>query len=81
MKVTEHLQSKEIKDYITSDTFRCFDTNIITYITKQLMNAIHDYTSYIEIVEARRKLHWFSVFRNEYEALYQSIHLFQKYLK
>ncbi|CUB36092.1 BREX-1 system phosphatase PglZ type A [Bacillus cereus] len=78
VKVTEHLQSKEIKDYITSDTFRCFDTSIITYITKQLMNAIHDYTSYIEIIAARRKLHWFSVFRNEYEALYQAIQLFQQ---
>ena len=78
VKVTEHIQSKEIKDYITSDTFSCFDTNIITYITKQLMDEMHDYTSYLETIAARRTLHWFSVFRNEYEALYQAIKLSKK---
>ncbi|EMA6342983.1 BREX-1 system phosphatase PglZ type A [Bacillus cytotoxicus] len=78
VKVKEHMQSKEIKDYITSDTFRYFDESIITYITNRLMDDFHDYESYIELITARRTLHWFEVFQHEYEALYQAIQLFQK---
>lgn len=81
VKVREHMQSKEIKDYITSDAFRYFDESIMTHITKQLLDDIHDYASYIELITARRTLHWFRVFQNEYEALYQAVQLFQKLLE
>ncbi|MGG0236534.1 BREX-1 system phosphatase PglZ type A [Bacillus tropicus] len=81
VKVKEHIQSKEIKDYIASDTFRCFDESIIAHITNQLIDDIHDYTSYIELITARRTLHWFDVLQYEYEALYQAIQLFQQVYK
>ncbi|MGM7634993.1 BREX-1 system phosphatase PglZ type A [Bacillus sp. Hm123] len=78
VKVREHMESKEMADYITSDTFRYFDESIINYITKQLLADIHDYEAYTELITARRTLHWFRALQHEYGALYQAVQLFQQ---
>lgn len=77
VNVREHMETKEMKDYITSDTFRYFDESVINYITQQLLADIPDYAAYIELITARRTLHWFQFFQHEYEGLYQAIQLFQ----
>lgn len=78
VRANDYIMEWEIKNYINSDTFRSFDEKIIEYIMDQLINDVHQYNNYIELVNIRRTKHWYSVFENEYKALTAAIELFQK---
>lgn len=73
VKVDDYIDEWEIKDYLKADTFPIFDEKIIHYIAAQLKNDIHQYNTYIEMIDERRTLHWYPEFQHEYEALTQAI--------
>ncbi|MBE7105490.1 BREX-1 system phosphatase PglZ type A [Bacillus cereus] len=77
VKVREYMEEKEMKEYITSDTFRYFDEKVISYITEQLLGDVHDYASYGELIAARRTSHWLSVYKHEYDLLQQAMQVFK----
>lgn len=78
VKIDQYIKDWEVNDYIKSETFRVFDENIIQSISNQLLNEIHQYDAYIELIGGRRALHWYSEFQNEYDAVYHAVLLFKK---
>lgn len=78
VNVSDYLEEWEIKDYLKTDVFQIFDEKIINYIANQLINDIHQYDTYIDLIAERRTLHWYPEFKYEYESLVQAIHLLEK---
>lgn len=79
LKAKEYISTWEIENYIQCDTFKAFDTAIISKITQQLLLDIGEFDKYIDIILNRRTKHWFNTFKHEYECIYWAIELFKNW--
>lgn len=81
LKIDDLIEHWEISDYKGTDTFSIFDQKIIEFITSQLLNDIQQYDIYLDLIDERRKLHWYPEFVHEYESLKYAIQLLKKVLE
>lgn len=70
LNISEYISKWDIDSYIQSDTFKAFDEEIIKWLTKNLVDNIGEFERYRKIINRRRTTHWFSIYSNEYEAIY-----------
>lgn len=70
VNLREYVKKWEIEDYISCDTFKAFDEEIIKTLIKNLVENIGEYEKYRKIINRRRTTHWFNKFYNEYETIY-----------
>lgn len=73
--VNNYTKAWDIHDMMNLDTFRIFDKKILRYLVEQLTNNLNHFDSYLEITSKRRRLHWYSVYHYEYEAVRQAVQL------
>lgn len=78
LEVEKHIDRWDVEKYLNSSTFRIYDEKIIERISKGLSDELSEYERYKRIINKRRTSHWFSKYKNEYEALYYSIEIFEK---
>jgi uncharacterized protein (TIGR02687 family) len=64
----------EIKN---ADVFPFIDKAIIMYILNGLNNRIEDFEAYIKLIRLRRTKHFYEKFRSIYEALYNTVKMFE----
>lgn len=76
LKVREYIDSWEMEDYIECDTFKAFDEKIIEKLKEQLILDIGEFEKYRNIIQVRRKKHWYNLFKSEYECIFWAIELF-----
>jgi len=76
LKVREYIDNWEIEDYINCDTFKAFDEAIIRKLKEQLLISIGEFERYMDIIQTRRRKHWYNFFKSEYECIYWAIELF-----
>jgi uncharacterized protein (TIGR02687 family) len=81
IKVNEYIIGWDIKDFLHADSFPIFDEKIIDHISSQILNDIHQYETYIEMITKRRTLHWYPEFQYEYDSLIHAINLLKKSYK
>ncbi|PWA10019.1 BREX-1 system phosphatase PglZ type A [Pueribacillus theae] len=75
--VKEYIKEWEIESILSADAFRLFDEKIIRFLLEQLVNDVNQFHTYKEILLQRRRLHWYSEFQFEYEAIEQARWLLQ----
>ncbi|MFA8439749.1 BREX-1 system phosphatase PglZ type A [Pueribacillus sp. YX66] len=54
---------------VQADGFRQFDEKVIAYLQEQLVYDVNQFAYYKDILTERRRLHWYSEFQAEYEAI------------
>lgn len=67
------LSDAKLTDFENADIFPVIDRTIIRYIVSGLMNQLEDYDEYISMIEARKTRHFYSEFKEMYEALFYVI--------
>jgi uncharacterized protein (TIGR02687 family) len=77
LNVKDYVNNWDIEKYIECDTFRTFDSKIITKIVQNLLEGIQEFDKYRKHINARRTSHWFNHYRYEYEALSYAVALLQ----
>lgn len=70
LNISEYINKWDIDNYIQCDTFKVFDEEIIKWLIKNLVDNIGEFERYRKIINRRRTTHWFSIYSNEYEAIY-----------
>ena len=53
--------------------FEAIDETIIRYISELMLNGIENFDFIIELIETRRKKHWYKNYTSIYETLYYGI--------
>lgn len=69
------LDEHSVDDYSECETFEYIDKSIIIYLTNALIEGLNEYEKYLNLISIRRSKHWFSKFRNIYDALDAAIRL------
>lgn len=77
LELNTHLQKWDIKEYLGCDTFKSFDLAIINKLMNNLLNDLDEFNYYQEVIETRRTKHWYSKFKDIYEAIYWAIEIFK----
>ncbi len=75
VRAKEYADQLDVKDMVHLDAFSIYDEKIIHYLVEQLTSGIHHFEQYFDILAARRKLHWYSEYRHEYEAIFHAAEL------
>lgn len=75
-KIIEKLDAEELKK---SYTFRIFDKLHIEKLLKNLNSELNTFAEFIDLIETRRNLHFYSEYQNEYESLFWATRLFMFY--
>lgn len=71
--IIDLINKMEIESYINSDAFSVIDESVLKYITTQIINGVENFNLFVEYIENREKLFWFSDFKNEYKFLLNSL--------
>lgn len=79
MNVKSYIKEWDINDFLQCDLFPIFDETIIERLAAQVSSGIEEFEQQTAVILARRTLHWYSQFKQEYEALYWAIQLLKKY--
>ena len=72
-KIEMHIREWDIDEISSFDTFEIFDQRIVTYIIDQLLNNVGHYQTYEQLILDRRKTHWFTEYKDIYEAIIHAI--------
>lgn len=75
LNLKEYVSKWILENYVYCDTFKYFDEAILNKLINQLLDDIEEFDRYTEVIFERRKLHWYEVFENEYNAVYYAIEL------
>ena len=78
LEVEKYIEKWDIDKYLDSTTFRIYDEKIIEKILQNISNGLNEYERYKRIINRRRTGHWFSIYKNQYNALYYAIEIFEK---
>lgn len=65
--------------YMLASTFQVFDKLHIKELLNKLKTELNTYSDFLQLIETRKKLHFYKYYKNEYEAIYWAIKLFAKY--
>ncbi|MEG1009526.1 MAG: BREX-1 system phosphatase PglZ type A, partial [Clostridia bacterium] len=76
--IEELIGGMDIKEYKTSDAFKCIDNYILKYLVQQLFDGISEYEVYKEYITLRENKYWFEKLSNEYNFLKVAIAFFEK---
>jgi len=77
LNAKNYIDKWDVEKYIECDTFRAFDKKIIAKLIDNLLEGIGEFDKYRRIINGRRTSHWFEYYKNEYEALYFALELFE----
>ena len=78
LDLEEYIDKWDIDKYLGSTTFRAYDEKIIESILTGISDGLNEYERYKRIINGRRTSHWFSIYENEYNALYYGIEILKK---
>jgi len=75
LKIRELIESSNIEDFISCDSFKAIDEVIIGRIVRNIIGGVEEYDRYIGYHRDRRTKCWYSSFRDEYLAVVNAIEL------
>lgn len=78
LKADDYIVEWDIQHTVNMDVFPQFDEKVIQYISGQIREDLTSYDHYLDMIAARRRLHWYPEYENEYKALYHAVQLFKQ---
>ena len=79
LKVKTLLEPVETDKFLSCDTFKVIDIIIMDRLVKAIYEGNREYEIYIRQLKERRSKHWYSNYRNEYNALINGLELLKLY--
>lgn len=75
LNLKDYIKKWDIDKYISCDTFKAFDLEIISKLISNLVEDIGEYEKYRKIINKRRTTHWYSDFEKEYNTIYYAMEI------
>ncbi|MBZ2174148.1 BREX-1 system phosphatase PglZ type A [Schnuerera sp. xch1] len=75
LNLEDYIKKWDIDDYISCDTFKSFDLEIISRLINNLVENVGEYEKYRKIINKRRTTHWYNDFEQEYNAIYYAMEI------
>ncbi len=76
--IQDLIKNLDIEEYKASDTFKCIDKYVLSYIIDKLFNGIGEYEKYTNYLDYRENKYWFDTYENEYNFIKYAIRFFEK---
>ena len=78
LKLSDYTGSLDIEQFIKCDTFKIFDQVIIERLINNLISNTGEFEHYRKIINSRKIAHWFSTFKEEYDAVYFAMEILRQ---
>ncbi|MBF7082784.1 BREX-1 system phosphatase PglZ type A [Desulfallas sp. Bu1-1] len=75
LNLQEYISNWDIEHFIKCDTFKVFDEVIITRLINNLIMDVGEFEKYRKIINNRKPTHWFELFKDEYDLLYNAMEI------
>lgn len=78
LKLDKLLEQNGSETFINCDIFEEMDKIILSRITMLLKDGLEEYSKYLNFIDARRTMHFYKKYQNEYKGLKWAINLLNK---
>ena len=75
--LTSLLNKHDVEDYIEAESVDILDKNIIRNIVRELNSDMDNFDRYLNLIEKRKRKHWYPQYKNIYNALENAVMLHQ----
>ena len=75
--LTSLLNKHDVEDYIEAESIDILDKNIIRNIVRELNSDMDNFDRYLNLIEKRKRKHWYPQYKNIYSALENAVGLHQ----
>ncbi|KAF5414656.1 MAG: hypothetical protein C5S48_07955 [Candidatus Methanogaster sp.] len=75
--LTSMLNKHDVEDYIEAESIDILDKNIIRNIVQELNSDMDNFDRYLNLIEKRKRKHWYPQYKNIYSALENAVRLHQ----
>ncbi|MCI1881445.1 MAG: BREX-1 system phosphatase PglZ type A [Sporolactobacillus sp.] len=77
LRLERHLTAWDVRQFLHADVFAAFDRALIRRLVDQLTAGVEQFADDLQMIAARRTLHWYADYHPAYAALRQAVRLFQ----
>lgn len=78
LKIDKLLEKNGSETFINCDIFEDMDKVVLRRITSLLKDEVEEYSKYLSLIDARRTMHFYKKYENEYKAVKWAINLLNK---
>jgi uncharacterized protein (TIGR02687 family) len=75
--LTSLLNKHDVEDYIDAESIDILDKNIIRNIVQELNSDMDNFDRYLNLIDKRKRKHWYPQYKNIYSALENAVRLHQ----
>ena len=75
--LTSLLNKHDVEDYIEAESIDILDKNIIRNIVQELNSGMDNFDRYLNLIDKRKRKHWYPQYKNIYSALENAVKLHQ----